>query len=1655
VGKSNSEIAVPHSKTFALRLGVLFLSFSATLATPIYAQTDPNLEIGLVPSKPYDQGVIDSVSLTNGNLNLHIPIVSYPQRGSIPVTYQLTLNDKHWMVAEHCPVLPPPNIYDGPCTLRWLRSSDWGVELTSGVVVGGTAPLIPKQVSGTIYTAYTPDGASHSMITSATGAYETTDGSGIWYNGVTGAGNIVKTKDGAIFTTSTVSSITSIIGEDANGNTVNYTPSGFLAPLIDTMGRSLSLTQTQAPDYSGCIAPALPAQIIAATIVNLPGPNGANLQVKFCSADYVFTISSGSLLVADSNGNEVTIADGSSGTTPEVVSAVQYNGTSWSTSPSWGFNYTSTGSLAQVTLPTGGTITYGWANTQICPTYRGLTPYAPSVGTRTVDAKDGTGPHKTTYSYGANLSQIGFPAGTQGTLVTDPNGNDTLHVTADLIAGSCSFYDTQTNYYQGSISAGNVLKTIKTDYQSQTNPFGNGVSMPTATNVFPKRVTTIWPNGLQTKVETVYDTNFGNGAYSLGNPITILEYDYGVGAPGPLLRTTTNTYLPFTNSAYLHANLVSLLASSTVTNAGGTQFSQTTYTYDGSSLQPAGIGTQHDSGLASPGVRGNLTSVCHWLNTTGANLCTNTTYYDTGLPYQVTDPNGNKTIYSYSSTYAGAYVTQTTLPSTGGVAHIVSGTYDFNTGKVTSFTDQNSHTSNYTYDALGRIATASYPDNGTAIINHVDTPLTTTVELKQFITSAVAKDKLITLDGLGRQIKTELVHDPDGDTYTATTYDALGRTASTYNPTRCTTPTTNCGESTWGVTTNTYDPLSRLTLVTEPDGSTLQTSYSPPCTTVTDEAGKSRKSCTDGLSRMTQVFEDPTNLNYETDYTYDTLNNLFSVSQKGGSTTSANWRTRSFSYDSLSRLTCASNPENSSAACPLTATTSYVLGTTGYTYDLNGNLLHKTSPAPNQIGSTLVTLSYCYDALNRITGKAYTSQSCSGGLLPTPLVSYFYDQTSYNGLAIANGIGHRTGMADQVGSEAWSFDIRGRVSSDKRTTNGLSKTFTYASNFDGSVANITYPISADGRYSAALVYTPGGAGRPLDISLNGSLFVVNAHYTPAGANCYLQDYWDGIWTSVGTFNNRQQPKTYEVQQQFSGTQPSVCTEMSMVADTLDFTYNFTDSSGHNNGNVQSIANNVDWHRGQSFTYDSLNRIATAQTTATNQPAFQGDNSIGACWAESYTYDAWGNILTLGANTTTQPNYVGCTQESGFNYNGTIATNNRLAASGYSYDAAGNMTVSPGFSYVYDAENHLITTAGVTYTYDGDGKRLTKSNGTMYWYGVSSDPVIETDLSNNLKYHYIFFNGQRVASDNNSNQVNWYFADHLGTARLVFSLNGDDQSDFYPFGGERVITTGAGNHYKFTGKERDTETGLDNFGARFNSSTMGRFMSADPVWVTGPRMVDPQRFNLYAYVRNNPLTLTDPSGMDIVIRTCSESATITECFREILDGLKKKDRSHVHLVQGDGKNGFKKGQFGIKVDADYNGSPGNFDTLQKLANDHRATANIDLLKPTDTFKVRASSSWNAKTGNGPLTTQSESASDFLGYTYFPPGPNAPQPFSADDDTDVVVNNSEDVTATIHHELRHVLLGDFGRTGNNAIHGLPEVEKQTKSAEAEATQNAKEQ
>src|SRR5438046_8764846 len=90
-------------------------------------------------------------------------------------------------------------------------------------------------------------------------------------------------------------------------------------------------------------------------------------------------------------------------------------------------------------------------------------------------------------------------------------------------------------------------------------------------------------------------------------------------------------------------------------------------------------------------------------------------------------------------------------------------------------------------------------------------------------------------------------------------------------------------------------------------------------------------------------------------------------------------------------------------------------------------------------------------------------------------------------------------------------------------------------------------------------------------------------------------------------------------------------------------------------------------------------------------------------------------------------------------------------------------------------------------------------------------------------------------------------DHLGSSRLLTGLDQSvcDNYDYLPYGEQ--LTGGNCTILRFTGKERDSESGLDNFGKRYDSSSLGRFMTTDPVVITTERLMNPQQLNLYAYV----------------------------------------------------------------------------------------------------------------------------------------------------------------------------------------------------------------
>jgi RHS repeat-associated protein len=202
---------------------------------------------------------------------------------------------------------------------------------------------------------------------------------------------------------------------------------------------------------------------------------------------------------------------------------------------------------------------------------------------------------------------------------------------------------------------------------------------------------------------------------------------------------------------------------------------------------------------------------------------------------------------------------------------------------------------------------------------------------------------------------------------------------------------------------------------------------------------------------------------------------------------------------------------------------------------------------------------------------------------------------------------------------------------------------------------------------------------------------------------------------------------------------------------------------------------------------------------------------------------------------------------------------------FGYDASGNATGDGTFTYLWDGESQLKSANGVNYLYDGDGRRVSKSNGKLYWYGANGEIIQETDDAGHTLNTYVFFGGKRIEMQAVGAQPQLYVEDSLGSSRIVTTNTGTVcyDADFTPYGGEQPITSTCSQNYKFEGKERDTETGNDEFGARYYTNRFGRWLSADwsaiPVAVPYATLANPQTLNLYSMVEDDPETSADLDG----------------------------------------------------------------------------------------------------------------------------------------------------------------------------------------------------
>jgi RHS repeat-associated protein len=893
-----------------------------------------------------------------------------------------------------------------------------------------------------------------------------------------------------------------------------------------------------------------------------------------------------------------------------------------------------------------------------------------------------------------------------------------------------------------------------------------------------------------------------------GNVTAVREYDWvayasvprssgsPTGLPGGLTpkRVTTNTYYNPTpdasdintydpdNYALATAPQIKNAISSSEVSNGSQVVSRSEFIYDNATTT------------------GNLTQQKSWDSTKGGysnplggnSISVSTQYNQYGGPILTTDSRGNQTQVIYGSVAGNTdlYPTQIKTAYQTSLQRTEQREYDFTTGLVTRATDADNNVSSSTvYDAFGRPtlvrAAENKPEETRTATEYSD------VNRRVIVRSdlnTVGDAKLVSIqhyDRLGRVRLTRQLENSSEDPTLETTgikvqtrYVFSG--ANSYqvvsNPYRATSVAGASSESTMGWSRTRSDLGGRVIEMQTFGGNTLPspwganatstgmvaTVYNAETTTVTDQDNKARRSVIDGLGRLASVVEDPSQLNYVTNYSYDALDSLTLVNQ--------GVQTRTFVYDSLKRLSSASNPES---------------GTITYQYDNGGNLLVKTD-ARN------VSAHYSYDALGRVTRRWYNSSSSqtatanNSPALPAQIGAS--DEATYNyDPAIANGKGRLASVSSSASSYTYNvYDAMGRPKNGTQSIGSQNYPLSYVYDLAGHVKSTTYPSER------AVNYTFDTAGRLL--TFTGNLgdgaqrnYATGTVYAPTGGLSQEQ-----FGTTTAIFNKLLYNSRGQLAEIREGVTPNdtnwergaIVNNYSTQCGGICWANGSSSAMSDNNGNLRKQEVYVPGAASfaQFYEYDRLNRLESVRESRANGPVN---------WQQAYAYDRFGNRSI---------NQGGTSQGVGINsmHASVIlpdTTTNRLYAAGESeqnhptmnYDAAGNQTKDyysdsasgMNHDHIYDAENRLkistttytspASTQVSTYSYDADGRRVRRNVGgveTWYAYGISGELVAEYAANTNAasaQKEYGYRNGQLLITAEPGARTNVAAATNGGVA----------------------------------------------------------------------------------------------------------------------------------------------------------------------------------------------------------------------------------------------------------------------------------------------------
>src|SRR6266850_5694489 len=644
-------------------------------------------------------------------------------------------------------------------------------------------------------------------------------------------------------------------------------------------------------------------------------------------------------------------------------------------------------------------------------------------------------------------------------------------------------------------------------------------------------------------------------------------------------------------------------------------------------------------------------------------------------------------------------------------------------------------------------------------------------------------------------------------------YDQMGRVVKRSNPTEINSAWVPSGDDASGMlyTQQTYDWKGRPLLTTNPDGTTRELTYGG-CGCAGGEVTTMRDE--NGRRRK---------------FTKDVLGRLKQVDE-------LNWdqsvySTTTYAYNARDQITGTSQ-----AGQPRS-----------FVYDGHGRLQTRTTPEQGPTSYTYFAddaVQTITDARGATTTLAYNNRhlptsityGVPAGVAATANVSFGYDAA-----------GNRTSMTDGLGSVSYVYNTQSQMTSETRTFTGVgSYTLSYGYNLSGELNSITNP------WNAQVGYAYDQVGRPTSVSGSGyagvSSYVGSMAYRAFGLK--QMSYANGRTLSL-QYDNRLRPTQWNI--------PGV----------MGWNYGYS-YFGENTGRVIYGQNLNDATLDRSYDYDQAGRLL-ASHTGSEARAHVGvgpGGTIDGPYSQRYYYDQWGNI-------TGREGWGGANPQYGAGY-----TNNKM--NGMVYDAAGNLAdAGGGWTFTYDATGQQATSAmyNLQQYYDGDrlrGKKVESGVATYYFRSsvLGGQVIAEINGSGAWVRGYVYLGGETLAVQQGG--VYWMYQDPVAKSKRVTDGSGNVVStiELDPWGGETNRSSNeAFQPHKFSTYERDVNASDDAMHRRYNR-WWSRFEQPDP-YDGSYDFSNPQSFNRYIYVQNDPVNATDPSGLEMSA-FCGAEFSFSEC-----------------------------------------------------------------------------------------------------------------------------------------------------------------------------------